>query len=322
MTPNDQAPWRLERGAIYGDVYGKRIDDRPADRAADLRTARLDGDALAFEDPAACEQALHDGVFRLVMPADFPTAAADLFARSFHLGPEVEPYGRFRGLTAERFGDPLLGFHERINQIEQFLLERRFWAGTYPPEITAAGEALTRIAGQVLRAVLALTDIPPKLWDVATGGCSEGRGSYHLTFNHYRPAMAGIGLASHKDDGFLTILRTTAAGLEVNRDDRWESVAPDPDVFVINFGLSMEVLTRHSARPVRAIMHRVRHQTADRSSFGHFSSSHCAPGEDQAGIHAFSSIHGLRRVCGSRELIDANDEEIYQGTRPYAEDTP
>ena len=156
MTPNDQAPWRLERGAIYGDVYGKRIDDRPVDRAADLRTAHLDGDALAFEDPAACEQALHDGVFRLVMPADFPTAAADLFAQSFHLGPEVEPYGRFRGLTAERFGDPLLGFHERINQIEQFLLERRFWAGTYPPERAAEAHRRFEASGTRGRLVIQL----------------------------------------------------------------------------------------------------------------------------------------------------------------------
>lgn len=151
-------------------------------------------------------------------------------------------------------------------------------------------------------------------WLEATGGCSSECGSYHLTFNHYRPAQPGIGLSSHKDDGFVTILRTTAPGLEINRRNQWESVTPDPACFVINFGLSMEILTRKSSRPVSAIMHRVQHQTADRFSFAHFSSSFCEPGS-AAGIYGYDSRHGLRLICSSRELIDANDDEIYHGTK-------
>jgi hypothetical protein len=169
-----------------------------------------------------------------------------------------------------------------------------------------------------LRAVLRLTDIPAQQWSLATGGCTDYTGavagSHHLTFNHYRPALPGIGLPSHKDDGFITVLRTTAPGLEVNKNDRWESVVLDPHYFVVNFGLAMEVLTRQSSRPVTAIMHRVRHQTHERFSFGHFSSSFCEPGAE-AGIYSFDSHHGLHRVCSSRALIDANDEEIYYGTR-------
>jgi hypothetical protein len=306
--------WTLDRGKIYQRELHKRIDDRPAETAASLQRAVLDGPELVFASASMLDQALDDGVFLLTVPHSMDFTACDAFARQFYTGSEHLSYGRYRHLTGDRFGDELLGYHERSNQIEQFLLERRLWQAVYPPEIDASGIALTAIAGRVLRAILKLTDIPIRHWPEATGGCSVESGSYHLTFNHYRPAQPGIGLSSHKDDGFVTILRTTSPGLEINHCNRWESVTPDPACFVINFGLSMEILTRQSSRPVSAIMHRVQHQTADRFSFGHFSSSFCTPGSE-SGIYGYDSRRGLRRICSSRELIDANDDEIYHGTK-------
>ncbi|GHF58582.1 hypothetical protein GCM10010218_44870 [Streptomyces mashuensis] len=308
----------IRRGRIYRNVYEKRDKARPALGEASLERARIapgehDDGELLFADSASRDRAFRDGVFLLEIPQDLDVAGGDAFARQFHQGPEAEPYGRFRLLDSDHFGDPLLGFHQRVNQIEQFLLERRFWAAHYPPEITALGEALTRLSGQVLRSVLAHAGIPEADWRRATGGCSAGEGSYHLTFNHYRPALDDIGLSSHKDDGFLTILRTTTPGLEISRGDHWETVPRATDCFVVNFGLSMEILTAACGTPVAAIMHRVAHQGTDRSSFGHFSSSSCRPGEDE-GIHRYVAGRGLERVCGSRELIDENDHEIYAGT--------
>lgn len=314
MAGDDREP-RIERGQIYRDVYAKRVDADAATGEADLARAHLDaGGALHLDS----DRGLREGIFLLEIPADLDVAPGDAFARQFYQGGGAAPYGRFREVGPERFGDPLLGFHERINQIEQFLLERRFWHAHYPVEIARLGEQLTLLSQRVLRAVLARVGIPEDAWALATGGCADRAGSYHLTFNHYRPQLAGCGLSSHKDDGFLTILRTTAPGLEVNRDRRWERVPVDPRSFVINFGLSMEILTAPSAAPVAAIMHRVSHQTGDRSSFGHFTSSCCAPGAD-AGIYRYVAGRGLERVCASRELIDNNDHEIYQGTdRPEA----
>lgn len=303
----------IRRGRIYRDVYEKRQEGAAVAGEAHLERAELAGDTLVFADPASCDRALSDGVFLLRIPDGLDISAGDAFARQFHLGASVVPYGRFRDILSDRFDDPLLGFHQRVNQIEQFLLERRFWAGTYPPEIIELGEALTRLSRRVLRSVLTHVGIPAADWPRATGGCSRGAGSYHLTFNHYRPDYEAIGLSSHKDDGFLTILRTTSPGLEVSRRDRWEAVTPDPDCFVINFGLSMEILTASTARPVAAIMHRVARQSGDRSSFGHFSSSSLAPGQGE-GIYRYLPGLGLDRVCGSRELIDENDHEIYAGT--------
>jgi hypothetical protein len=288
---------------------------------ADLVRAWLSGDELRFAGEPDRTRALRDGIFQLAVPTGLALAAGDAFARGFFAGPHGGPYGRFRELRSGYFGDPLLGFHQRVNQIEQFLLERRFWARDYPPEIATLGEALTRVSQQVLCAVLAHVGIPRADWARATGGCSESAGSYHLTFNHYRPQQPGCGLSSHKDDGFLTILRTTAPGLEVNRQSRWERVPVDPEAFIVNFGLSMEILTAASLVPVAAIMHRVAHQASDRSSFGHFTSSCCLPGSDQ-GIYRYRAGAGLERVCASRELIDNNDHEIYQGTERPEERSP
>ncbi|MEN1478788.1 hypothetical protein AAIH16_34950, partial [Pseudomonas aeruginosa] len=223
---------QLNRGSIYQDVYEKRIDKRPVDTLAKLQEAYLEDEHLVFPSEQTRVAALRDGVFLLRIPDDFQVRDCDLFASNFFKGPAIAPYGAFRELTAETFDDPLLGFHERINQIEQFLLERRFWKTHYPEEILQAGEQLTAYSRQLLRAILSLTDIDPEFWSLATGGASDAQGSYHLTFNHYRPRFAGVGLASHKDDGFLTLLRTTEPGLEVNRNDRWEALEPSPDHFV------------------------------------------------------------------------------------------
>lgn len=303
----------IRRGKIYRDVYAKRSPARQALGEARLERARIAGGELSFADSGARARAFRDGVFFLEIPRDLDVTVGDAFAGQFYRGPSAPPYGRFRTLGSDRFGDPLLGFHQRINQIEQFLLERRFWATDYPREIAALGEALTRLSAQVLRSVLGHVGIPERDWARATGGCSEALGSYHLTFNHYRPAHEDIGLSSHKDDGFLTLLRTTAPGLEVARGDHWEVVPARPDCLVVNFGLSMEILTADCATPVAAIMHRVARQREDRCSYGHFSSSTCLPGQDR-GVYRYVRGTGLERVCGSRELIDENDHEIYAGT--------
>ncbi|PHQ48395.1 hypothetical protein BLA24_33495 [Streptomyces cinnamoneus] len=312
-APGNTAAPEIRRGRIYRDLYEKRASGPAVQGDAHLERARIQGDRLEFAGSRARETALADGVFLLEIPADIDVAAGDAFSRQFHLGPDSPPYGRFRDLGSEHFGDPLLGFHQRVNQIEQFLLERRFWASDYPPEIARLGEQLTRLSQKVLCAVLSHVGVPERDRRRATGGCSRAAGSYHLTFNHYRPEHRDVGLSSHKDDGFLTILRTTTPGLEVNRKDRWERVPVDPDCFVINFGLSMEILTAPTKAPVAAIMHRVARQGGDRSSFGHFSSSGCAPGMDE-GVFRYLPGSGLDRVCGSRELIDENDHEIYAGT--------
>ena len=303
---------------LYSTVYHKRVDTRPVSCTADLVCAWMTGRRLSFASDQDRHQAFADGVFLLKIPTELDVGAADQFANQFYRG-DASEYGHFKSITACQFGDGLLGFHERVDQIEQFLLERRFWASHYPAEVADTGEKMTALSRQILCAALDYAGIPARVWTQATGNCSHGGGAYHLTFNHYRAQLAKVGLSSHKDDGFLTILRTTQPGLEVNRSDSWERVPCAPDKFVINFGLSMEWLTARCNSPVAAILHRVARQTKDRSSFGHFSSSNFLPRD--RGIFNYCPVRGLQRVCDARELIDNNDREIYQGTF-YSGDMP
>lgn len=305
----------IGRRRIYQDVYGKRTDERSVTSSAEgIEIASVADGALAFDGGGrAFDRALSEGVFFLRIPSWIAVTGGDACAQGFFRGPEDPQYGQLRMLGPERFPDPLLGFHERSNQIEQFLLERRFWLEGYPLDVVALGEDLTLLSRYVVRSVLDHVGLPDQLWHRATGGCSDAEGSYHLTFNHYRPTVDEVGLSSHKDDGFVTLLRATDPGLEINRHGRWESVDPDPGHFIVNFGLAMQLLTCRCSHPVEAIMHRVARQQRDRTTFGHFSSSRC-DGAVDAGIHRFDPTTGLERICGARELIDLNDYEIYEGT--------
>ena len=303
---------RVQSGSIYRDVHERWMDARAAEDEAHLQEAYVaDGRVVFLNEQSRC-RAFQDGVFLLRIPPELELSTADLFARTFHLGSDTAPFGKYAELDASHFGDPLLGFHRRVHQIEQFLLERRFWHH-YPRPIAQLGEFLTRLSESLINDVLAAVGIPPALRSLATGGCSTGAGSYHLTFNHYRPEHEGPGLGAHKDDGFVTILRITQPGLEINTSGRWQSVPVRPDCFVINFGLSMELLTEGARTPIAAILHRVAAQTVERSSFGHFSSCSCTPGSEQ-GVYRFDPhASTLTRLCAARELIDNNDYEIYQG---------
>lgn len=322
MGSNSSRP-EIVRGKIYQDVYDKRITDGgKAKAAADLVTASVSGENLCFGTVRDRDTAMRSGIFFLEIPQelDLDIAAADHMARTFYDADSVGPCGSsYRSLVTQDFDDPLLGFHERSDQVEQFLLECRFWADAYPEPVVRLGERMKSISRQVVRTALDYAGIPEGCWSEASGACSDGQGSYHLTFNHYRPQERRTGLSSHKDDGFVTLLRAVQPGLEVNVDQHWEGVPSASGVFVVNFGLAIEILTRDAPRPISAILHRVGEQHTDRTSFALFSSSSCSPGRD-AGIYRYSPADGLERICDSRELILENDHEIYEGTEKPSDD--
>ena len=296
---------------LYTSVYHKRIDTQSVNTTAQLVCANIENGRLSFAREPDRRQAFADGIFLLRIPSDMDMTPADQFANQFYRG-DAREHGHFKNLDASQFGDGLLGFHRRVDQIEQLLLERRFWATHYPAEITTLGEQMTALSRQIICAALDYSGIPRSVWTQASGSCAYGGGAYHLTFNHYRAQVAEIGVSSHKDDGFLTILRTTQPGLEINRHSHWEKVESSSEYFVIKFGLSMEWLTAHCEFPVAAILHRVTRQSKDRTSYGHFSSSNFIP-RDQ-GIFTYCPLKGLERICDARELIDRNDRELDQGT--------
>lgn len=291
---------------LYSEVCQPHEVPQSAASTADLVCARMEAGQLRFSSQEDRHQAFSTGVFLLHIPDDLDVGAADQFANEFYRG-DASLYGGFKALTSGSFDDGLLGFHRWVDQIEQFLLERRFWGSHYPVEIALIGEQMTALSQQIVCAALEFAGIPPSVWLRGSGSCSHAEGAYHLTFNHYRTQLDAVGLSAHKDDGFLTILRTTRQGLEVNRCDRWERVDAAPDLFVINFGLSMEILTARCPSPVSAILHRVSKQTEDRTSFGHFSASNFI--ERDQGCFTYCPEQGLQRALGKPELLQAHHRD-------------
>jgi isopenicillin N synthase-like dioxygenase len=169
----------------------------------------------------------------------------------------------------------------------------------------------------VLAAVLAELDLPAELWDEATGRCLSGRGTYHLTFNHFRPGVRARGLNVHKDSGWVTVLRSLEPGLEIDLGRSWLPIAPRPGCFIVNFGCAMEILTRQSRTPVAAVAHRVveqpdtQGQRPDRFSYALFVDSSL----DESvcpGLFSYRPGHGLELAMRFHKFLDEILKNTYQ----------
>ena len=240
------------------------------------RATLVDGQ-LDFASEEGLVRAFEDGFFLVKQPDGADLSAGDAFAQNFYLprgGGEHDIYRGFRGRTPETIA-PREGYFERsADQTEQFFLERAYWRGVYPEPLVVQAEAMRTFALSVLRAVLLELDLPEALWDEGTGQCLSDRGTYHLTFNHFRPTVRARGLNIHKDSGWVTILRSIEPGLQVLRRNVWTRLDPVPGYFVVNFGCAMEMLMRKSRTPVAAVAHRVAEQVTgdkpDRFSYALF----------------------------------------------------
>ncbi|MGP3999535.1 2OG-Fe(II) oxygenase family protein [Streptomyces sp. 8N706] len=136
-------------------------------------------------------------------------------------------------------------------------------------------DRMNALALRVLREVLGALGIDQRIWSEVTGGAVDGLGTHWFAASHYRSERDRLGCAPHQDTGFVTILYIEQEGLEALVGEEWMSVNPVPGHFVVNFGGALEMLTRPLARPVRAILHRVRQclpnpDTEDRFSFAAF----------------------------------------------------
>lgn len=222
------------------------------------QTAVLTTDSkLSFDSSSGFQQALNDGFFFVHSPG-IDLVAGDRFAESFYLSPQGDdPYRGFSRFTTMDLAERQGYFCRDVDQTEQFFLESRLWERVYPPELVLQATAMRSFALDLLRSLLAGLDLPVALWDEATGRALSGAGTYHLTFNHFRPDVRARGLNVHKDSGWITLLRSIEPGLEVLRNDRWVPIVPRPDHFIVNFGCAMEILMRRTETPVAAVAHRV-----------------------------------------------------------------
>lgn len=247
----------------------------------ELQVARVGDRRLEFASPGAFDRARVDGFFFVEQPPALDLDAGDRFARNFFKDrcahASDSDFAGYRSCTQDEVGARQGYFCRDADQTEQFFLERANWTSVFPQPLAAQAESMRHVSVMVLEFVLRELNIPHSLWHQATGGAVADDGSYHLTFNHFRPEVSARGLNIHKDSGWVTLLRSTDGGLEVQAGDAWEDVSPLPGHLIVNFGCAMEILTQSSDRPVSAVAHRVRQQlpadgsgAPDRVSYGLF----------------------------------------------------
>jgi isopenicillin N synthase-like dioxygenase len=263
-------------------------------------------------------QAQRDGFFFVTRPPEMSMAAGDRFARSFYLPDnpaEHDPFRGFQRWTQQRL-NPREGYFCRgEDQTEQFFLESRHWDTVFPAALADQARAMRDFSLGIVRAVLDELDLPEQLWDEATGRCLSRQGTYHLTFNHFRPEVRSRGLNIHKDSGWIAVVRSLEPGLEVDQIGGWQPIVPRPDAFIVNFGCAMEILTRESATPVAAVAHRVVEQTKgdgpDRFSYGLFVDSSLDT-DISPGLFSYQPGHGLRLVTTFSDFLTEIVRKTYE----------
>ena len=283
--------------------------------------AKLTNHGLQFDQANGMQQALLDGFFFVEPSAPIDLAPGDRFARHFYLPPPPnEPrgcaYRGFKTQTETELG-PLQGYFCRdADQTEQFFLRSTHWQQLFPQAVCSLAQHLKALAIEVMLAVLKHLDIPRALWLKATGHCMTQAGTHTLTFNHFRPHVKARGLNVHKDSGWVTVLRSLEPGLEVLREGIWCPIDPRPGCFIVNFGCAMEILTRHTARPVAAVAHRVvqqrpEHAKEDRFSYALFLDSSLDK-QMCEGLYTYKPEHGLELVADFEQLLTSILDQTYQ----------
>ncbi|MGA6153626.1 2OG-Fe(II) oxygenase family protein [Stenotrophomonas sp. NPDC087984] len=282
--------------------------------------AELRHGGLVFTAEDGLRRALEDGFFYVKRPAGLDLSAGDRFARGFYLPAprgHTDPYRGYRGWTSEQLGPRQGYFCRDADQTEQFFLTSTWWNRVYPVALARQAEAMRDFALDIQRAVLARLDLPCELWHEATGHSLTPQGTHTLTFNHFRPEVAARGLNIHKDSGWVTVLRSTEAGLEVDRDGDWYAIDPIPGTFIVNFGCAMEILTRSTTTPVAAVAHRVVRQTChdeakpDRFSYALFVDS-SLDNSVCPGLFTYDPRTGLQLETGFGDFLDDILDNTYR----------
>ena len=218
--------------------------------------------ATLLADPASVERKLSFaaskdlirawelGLFYLKTPDDLDLDSARQFGRKLIASDSpyrhVPHYGELEGFIALE-----------NNQQTKLALRRERWGQHYPEHIAAFGRQLDTIGIAIIRAVFRQSGIPEALWDRASGGYASGGGDAFLNFVHYDTRTSDWGLRPHTDYGFITILDTSAPGLQIEVGGEFEDVPVLPDHFIINFGEALNFITAHADRAVSAVTHRV-----------------------------------------------------------------
>ncbi|MBP6122792.1 MULTISPECIES: 2OG-Fe(II) oxygenase family protein [Providencia] len=281
-------------------------------------TGKLIKNDIIFDSPDGIKKAFQDGFFFIEKPHSLSLEAGDIFASEFYHSKMHKPNDEYRGFktwTSEKLGKRQGYFIRSNDQVEQFFLEKAHWENVYPPQLIVQANQMQQFGIQIVNTIFSYLNIPSELWDKASGYSLSGKGSYHLTFNHYRPTIKARGLNTHKDSGWVTVLRSFEPGLEVLINQEWLPVIPKQNHFIVNFGCAMEILTKHAEYPVSAVVHRVSEQNEnrikDRFSYALFVDSSLNK-QVSDGLYRYSRQQGLQLETDFEEFLNHIDHSTYE----------
>jgi hypothetical protein len=251
LSNTARAPLRLP------PIPGEREASQVYPRFAMDRSELVDG-RLLFERRDGLDRAIRLGFFLVKIPPGFELEAGDRFAENFYRERTGGPLDLYRGFRAIRVPGDYQGHFDRPHdQWENFYIEMGNWDGCLPGAVVRLGHQMTDLGIAILCDVLRHVGIPKADWARVTSGLSEKRGHQMLAFNHFRADRAIRGCKFHRDSGWVTILRSTEPGLLGLIEGELHAIEPAPGYFIANFGSSLEVLTEHLPRQVRANVHGV-----------------------------------------------------------------
>ena len=211
-------------------------------------------------------QAVRDGFFYVEIPEEHKKRIEE----AKKLGNSLRTNDFLKGF---QFGDPRLGYQIRGSQAVAFCAMKDKWEKVFPEPVKELANEMNKLALTILKSALTQLGVPENLWAVATGELTDAKGSEVFTLTHYKPSedkKDKIGLITHKDSGWITILFIDKTGLETSKDGKhWTPIPPKEGYYVVNFGRAFELLFA-SEDKLRASLHRVRRLEEERLSFGVF----------------------------------------------------
>lgn len=226
-------------------------------QVASLQSCEYKEGKLVWENKNGLVESFKDGFFFLKIPSEINLEALDMFCKSFYLHSDRnECLSAIDYKNIEVPGDYQGYFNRPHDQWENFYIERNNWK-LLPEKVRESGEILNEFAQKIFDQIIISIGIPCGKLEVSTGGLSQGGGHRMLAFNHFRKEQDKRGCKFHRDSGWLTILRMDQPGLLIYKDNKYQSVIPNNDFFVVNYGSTLEVLTQTSNNPVKSVIHGV-----------------------------------------------------------------
>ncbi len=224
--------------------------------------SRIVGKKLIFNNAEELDLAFRLGAFYLEIPSNVDLNPGIELARNFYKDLDSNKPG-YTGYKEVVFEKSSLGYADRPDQVEQLQLELSLWNEFLPKEVCNLLDVMNTLSVQVLENVLEYAGVSKDDWDLITGEALENKAGHVATINHYRAEKEAIGIVSHKDSGFITLLYANLPGYELIMNDTWHPMDPKDGYFMVNLGHALEILTENLKKPIGAPEHRVRQLYSD-----------------------------------------------------------